>query len=173
VSAVRLSAARTGVWPIRASTDMPGRRRAGDGLAGLDGDAHADALRHLHEVAGGVVGLEHRELRAGAGRQLFDVAPDLRAAEGVDGEAGALAGRHVRGLASLKLAITQRSAGIRLTSCTPLVTYWPEAHADLADLAGLRGADDGVVEVDLGQPQLGAGGLDIGLQAAACRRRRS
>src|SRR5271170_990071 len=78
-----------------------GRQR----LPRIHHDAHADSLRNLDEVASGVVGLENGELRLGPGRHPLNMTAEPRAIEGVDGEAGLLAGSHM--------------------SVVPLVTYWP------------------------------------------------
>ena len=66
-------------WPA-AGVDAGDDRHAGPSrsksrLTGIDGDAHTDALRHLHEIAGGIVGLQHREFRSRRRRQLSSTWP--------------------------------------------------------------------------------------------------
>src|SRR5207237_7360768 len=47
-------------------------------------NAHRDPLHHLREVAGRVVRRQQRELRAGRGRQAFDVAAEMHALVRID-----------------------------------------------------------------------------------------
>ena len=77
-----------------------GRKR----LPRIHHDAHADPLRNLDEVAGGIVGLENGELRLGRGRQPLNMTVKPRAVEGVDGEAGLLAGSHMSRLCLLEIS---------------------------------------------------------------------
>ena len=74
---------------IEATTDMPGRRRSARPSASSMAILIGDALHHLGEVAGGVVGRQQRELGARAGREGQHMALQRVAGEGVDRDLGA------------------------------------------------------------------------------------
>ena len=74
------------------------------------GDAHGHALHHLHEVAGGVVGRQQREARAGAAGQALHLALELLVREGVELDLDALARLH---LADLRLLEVRDHVGRR------------------------------------------------------------
>ena len=82
VAAPRLSAPRRSSAPVRvstsATTDMPGRIRPSAADVGRQADAHGHALHDLGEVAGGVVGRQQAEHRAGRRRDALDRALDRR-----------------------------------------------------------------------------------------------
>src|ERR1700676_5253665 len=60
-------------------------------LALVERDPHRDALHHLGEIAGGIVGRQQRELRAAGGRDPLDPAVQLLARETIDGDIDRLA----------------------------------------------------------------------------------
>src|SRR5689334_13203420 len=72
-------------------------------LAPIDRNPHADALRHLHEIASRIVGFEYREFRAGCGCESFDAPGESCAIERVHPEPRALAGSHVCNLCFLEV----------------------------------------------------------------------
>src|SRR5262249_41706871 len=114
-------------------------------LIRVDGDAHADALRDLDEVAGGVVGLEHRELRAGGRGNALDAPRQAGAAERVPGEARFLARRHAPGLRLLEIGDHPEVRGHERQELRAVGDVLAEPHADLAHLTGLGGADHRVL----------------------------
>ena len=75
LSASLLSAIGAGlsVW-IRVTTDIPGSSRSSERLALVELDPDRNALNHLGEIAGRVIGRQQRELRAAGGRDPLDAA---------------------------------------------------------------------------------------------------
>src|SRR5262245_18517497 len=63
-------------------------------LAGLEVDLHRDALHHLHEVPGGILGRQHAELCAGRAGDAAHVAVEVPSTERVDRDPGLLARAH-------------------------------------------------------------------------------
>src|ERR1700687_3616771 len=70
----------------RPSRQQPLQQR----LALVELDPDRDALDHLGEIAGGVVGRQQRELRSTGWRNSLDAAMQLLVREGVDCDVGGL-----------------------------------------------------------------------------------
>ncbi len=106
-------------------------------------------------------------MRAGAGREAVDHRIDLTALQGVDLDHGGLADAHAADLGFLEIG-DQVDVGRRHHVHQACAGLDELADADLpvADAAGNRGAQGGVVDIDLGRSGLGLGGLHLGLRLA-------
>jgi hypothetical protein len=92
---------------------------------GIDGDAHRNALGHLGEIAGGVVGTMTLNSEPVAGAMRSTWPRRSCPAQRVDGQLDRLADADVFSWFSLKLAVTQIRSGTSAISCVPTATCWP------------------------------------------------
>src|SRR5882672_1546598 len=74
-----------------------------DRRAAVERDLDGDALHHLGEIAGRVVGRQQREFLAAGRRETVDMAVDQLARKHVDGDVDLLAFAHVRELGFLEI----------------------------------------------------------------------
>src|SRR4051794_5324791 len=90
------SGARKATAPARPAPGAPptGRGRPPRRSGVLHDDLHGHPLNHLDVVAGGVLGRQQRERRAGPGLDAVDMAPDGTVRVGVDADVRRLAGPH-------------------------------------------------------------------------------
>src|SRR5262249_53859262 len=100
------------LWPTMVPRSMLLDDRDAGAHPGAEGHAarhaiephqHGDALHHLGEVAGGVVGRKQREARARPRGEAVHVTDDGDAAVGVDLDVGALAGANLGDLVLLEV----------------------------------------------------------------------
>ncbi len=143
-----------------------GTQPPGQFLPAIDEDQHADALGHFHEIAGRIVRLEHGEFRAGRRGKPRHVAVQLRAAERIDAEGCALADGNAMGLRFLVVRHDPQVRRHQREKQRAGRDELAEMHADFAQLPVFLRDDHCMPQVDLGEAERGAGGIDLRLQAA-------
>ncbi|MCY1452742.1 hypothetical protein D9M71_696840 [compost metagenome] len=133
----------------------------------VDGDADRQALHYLGEIAAGVVGFEHGELRAGGRCNLLDLSVQLPALERVNRERRRLADFHVPGLAFLEIGDHPQVVRHQEQQLAAGSDVLPQPHRCLGNLSIARRLDHRVVQVDLRQLQRRLGVGDLGFQTAS------
>src|SRR6266478_8732066 len=125
-------------------------------------DANRDALDHLGEIAGGIVGRQQRELRSAGGRYSLDAAMQLLVREGVDCDVNGLTWLNPRELCLLVVGdhvhTWQRHDIDEIASDVDVVTW---LNLPFAYDAIERRDDLGVAKPEPGRGQRGLGALQV------------
>ena len=135
---------------IRATTDMPGLMPVRQRLIRIDADAHRDPLGNLNEIAGCIVGPQHREFGSRSRRQILDMALQPCLAECVDREGCRLADPHVACLRFLEIGSYPKRLGDQEHELRAGGHILAAANPDFTELAVQRSADHGVIEINFG-----------------------
>src|SRR6266702_6877389 len=132
-------------------------------LVVIELDAHGNALHHLGEIAGGVVGRQQRDLRTGRRRDALDLAAELFARKTVDGDLDRLARCYVRELGLLVIRdhidLWQRHHVDEVGADVDVVAG---LHLTLADDAIERRRDLSITKLELHARQRRLGGVELG-----------
>src|SRR5271154_6346316 len=118
-------------------------------LAGIEIDAHRDALDDFHEIAGGIFRRQQAEARSAGSADVYDAARVLLSI-GVDAEFDPLARVHTAELRFLEIRgnpdVVQWDHRHQLLSGRHV---FPELHGLLADDPGHRRDNSAIAEVEL------------------------
>ena len=141
------------------------RSQRGRALGIVQPDPHRHALRHLHPVAGGVLGGQQRELGPSARADGLDRAGKGLAGGGVEDDFGALALREIGQLGFLEVRLDPGIAGLdqRKDRLAGRQHHALMKGCGLIDQPVRRRDDAGDREVVAGAVQLGQGGADGGM----------